>query len=427
MALPCAGRYEGAVGCAPPSYKGVVRENYEHAMTEKYPPTDHQEEATVPVILPTDNVDVSNKKISADLKVGQKLGNGISSDIYTCENLLTGRSCALKLFRRELGIDSTRRGRYSHELHLLSLLENRHIADVYHVGVAVDGRTYAVQKLVKGTSLRSAIQRLGSIPQTSALDVAKQVANALAVAHGHHIPHCRLHPGNILLDSRSENVRATLLDFGVRQLYIGVDEDILAKVRTVEQCHYLSPEQLSGRLGDNRADIYALGIIVYQLLTGKLPFEGRTFDEVAEKQLSHAAKPPSDVANVDKALSDAILQALEKNPNRRFLSVEAFIRSLDPRTAQQHSLRKRPTGAQRVWIQTPSGRHVLEDAIDVGEPSSTSKRRRKFLLLAALAGTAAACATAAFLLTRNKAEPRNTTRLRRRKPRMIETSKKTSE
>jgi serine/threonine protein kinase/tetratricopeptide (TPR) repeat protein len=257
-------------------------------------------------------------------RLGDILGSGGMGTVYRAEDLRLGRSVAVKLLHQSEG-DAELRARLVREARAASSLRSSGIASIYDIGEH-EGAPFIVMELVEGESLAARLAR-GPLPAAEAVDVAMQVADALDEAHRRGVVHRDIKSANIMLDERS---RVKVLDFGLAKFLEpgtgGKDETIARSLQTVAGSilgtfAYMSPEQALGRPADARADLFSLGVVLYELLTGRLPFDGPSAVAILDATLHQQPLPPTRLAPGLPPILDAIvLKALAKDAAYRYQS-----------------------------------------------------------------------------------------------------------
>jgi eukaryotic-like serine/threonine-protein kinase len=250
--------------------------------------------------------------LSHRYEIERELGAGGMAIVYLAHDLRHDRKVALKVFRPEVGA-AVGAERFLREIRLVASLAHPHILPLHDSGEAGE-YLYYVTPYIEGESLRERIRREGPLPVADVARILHDVADALSAAHARGIVHRDLKPGNVLLSGR----HALLADFGVAKALDAAacegEEELTAFGMTVGTPHYMAPEQAAGEPDiDHRADLYALGILGYEMLTGKPPFEGTSPQAVLA---AHLTRPPEPIAgireDVPPALADAIMRCLEK-------------------------------------------------------------------------------------------------------------------
>ncbi len=243
----------------------------------------------------------------------EKVGEGGMAVTYRARDLVLNRTVAVKVLRDQFTADPHFVERFRKEAQASARLSHEHIAGIYDTGVA-DGTYYIVMEFVEGTDLKQRLRREGPLPISTAVEFARQTASALEASHRNGIIHRDIKPHNILL-TREGKVKVT--DFGIAKL-VSDGEDtgvILASV------HYVSPEHVRGEMTTPCADIYSLGCVLFEMLTGRTVFDGDSALAVAHKQVYE--QPPSPRAlrpEISSALEAIVLRCLEKDPRTRYQS-----------------------------------------------------------------------------------------------------------
>jgi tetratricopeptide (TPR) repeat protein/predicted Ser/Thr protein kinase len=331
--------------------------------------------------------------------VGDSIGAGGMGEVYRAEDTRLGRAVALK-FLRHGHDDPIERARLLREARAASALRSSNIAAIYDLGEH-DTRPFIVMELVDGEPLSERIAR-GPLGVPDAVAIAAQAADALDEAHGHGIIHRDIKSANLMIDERG---RVKLLDFGLARFLDQSATETLTRTGILETTAgtvmgtfaYMSPEQVRGRPLDPRTDLFSLGVVIYEMLTGRLPFDGGTITDVADRILNH--EPPALARfnyDVPKALEGIVLKALEKDVHFRYQSArDLFIdlhhlrRSLDQgnepaqgdsgdRATARGRSGPRPSGAALARVRTgevtgPATPHETDHAVAVMTFSNTTR------------------------------------------------------
>jgi len=257
------------------------------------------------------------------------LGRGGMGEVYRADDLKLGQPVALKFLPEAVARDPERLDRFYNEVRVARQVSHANVCRVYDIG-EMDGEHFLSMEFVDGEDLASLLRRIGRLPGDKAVEIARQLCAGLAAAHDKGLLHRDLKPENVMIDGRG---RVRVTDFGLA----GVAETIAeADVRSGTPA-YMSPEQLAGREVSLRSDIYALGLVLFELFTGKRAFEGKSFAELRRKHEQQAPPSPSQiVGDVDPAVERVILRCLEKDPARRpasALAVAAALPGGDPLAA----------------------------------------------------------------------------------------------
>ncbi|MCA9669331.1 MAG: protein kinase [Myxococcales bacterium] len=265
------------------------------------------------------------------IEIQEPCGHGSMGTVYRAWQRTMERKVAVKILKRELLRDSLVVRRFRREARAAARLSHPNIITVYLVGDTDEGLPFLVMELVEGCSLERLIENDAALPPARALHIARQIALALGEAHHHDIVHRDLKPANILLtDKRGTPDFVKVLDFGIAKILRSTDESQLTQTGAIFGTpYYLSPEQASGDDVDHRCDIYSLGVILFRMVTGALPFDADSGMEVLVKHLKEEPPRPSEVREgIPAALEDVILRAMSKSPAQRFESAEAFADAL---------------------------------------------------------------------------------------------------
>jgi serine/threonine-protein kinase len=254
------------------------------------------------------------------------LGRGGMGEVYRADDLRLGQPVAIKLLPAALARDPKRLAQFHNEVRTARQVSHPNVCRVHDIG-EVDGQLFLTMEFVDGEDLAASVKRVGRFPQDKALDLARQISSGLAAAHDRGIIHRDLKPANIMLD-RQGAVR--LMDFGLAA--VGDAEDVRAGTPA-----YMAPEQLAGTGVSVKSDIYALGLVLYELFTGKRAFTARSLDDLMTQQASGDIAPPSQVVkDLDPAVDAAIMRCLERDATRRpasALAVAAALPGADPLAA----------------------------------------------------------------------------------------------
>ena len=272
------------------------------------------------------------------------LGSGGMGEVYRARDMRIGREVALKVLPREVQEDADSLHRFRDEARTVGTLNHPNIVTLYEVGEHA-GAPYLVTELLAGQTLKARLGR-GALPRPVAVRIAREVALGLAAAHAKGIVHRDLKPANLFL---TEDGRVKLLDFGIAQ-QVGprspgaVDSTETASGAVLGTVAYMAPEQIRGERVDSRADVFALGLILYEMLAGRRPFEGRSELDLAAAILRD--EPPS---LPDPVLDGLVRRCLAKAPGDRFQSAQDLAYALD--TLSVPALAGRP-GRRRILLAT---------------------------------------------------------------------------
>ena len=254
----------------------------------------------------------------------EELGKGGMGKVYRAFDKKIDEEVALKLLRTEIASDLQTITRFKNELKFARKIVHKNVCRMYDLN-EYRGTHFITMEYVAGEDLKTLIRRIGQLTAGKAIFIAKQICEGLAEAHKLDVVHRDLKSQNIMID---RNGNTHVMDFGIaRSLHT---EGVTTAGVIVGTPHYMSPEQVEGKEVDQRSDIYALGIILFEMLTGRLPFEGDTALIVAVK---HKMEPPPDPRkfnpHLSEGLSQVILKCMEKNKNKRYQTVEEVVNELE--------------------------------------------------------------------------------------------------
>lgn len=265
------------------------------------------------------------KMLGNRYEILEKIGEGGMARVYKAKCHLLNRIVAIKVLRPEFAADEEFVRRFKRESQAAASLSHPNIVSIYDVGQ--DGDIYyIVMEYVNGSTLKKLIKENdGPLDLLHSIDIAKQVCKALDHAHKNHIVHRDIKPQNILVTD--DNI-VKVTDFGIARAVNG--STITYNGDVLGTAYYFSPEQARGNMTDEKTDIYSLGIVMYEMLTGKVPFEGESPISIALKHIQEYIVPPSKLNNkVPKELDQIVLKATEKDINYRYRNVDELLKDLD--------------------------------------------------------------------------------------------------
>jgi serine/threonine-protein kinase len=258
-------------------------------------------------------------------RVERELGRGGMAKVFEGTDTVLGRRVAIKILAPQFAEDEAFVQRFRREAQAAARIGNPHIVSVFDTG-SDDGVHYIVMEFVEGRTLADYLAGGGRVLPERAIGVAQDVCEALAAAHAQGVIHRDIKPGNIMLDPRGQ-VKVT--DFGIARMTTTA-ETVAQTAAILGTASYLSPEQAQGQPVDGRSDIYSLGCVLYEMVTGRPPFLGETPVTVASKQVLEQPVPPSTLnGDVPADLDAVILRALAKNPANRYTSAEELRADLE--------------------------------------------------------------------------------------------------
>jgi hypothetical protein len=256
------------------------------------------------------------------------LGRGGMGEVYRADDLKLGHPVALKFLPKELSSNPSRLDGFYAEVRLSRQVSHPNVCRVYDVA-ELDGQHYLTMEYVDGEDLASLLKRIGRLPSDKALEISQQLCAGLAAAHDKGVLHRDLKPSNVMLDGRG---RARITDFG---LAVAAEEAAGGEISGTPA--YMAPEQLAGRAASARSDIYSLGLVLYEIFTGRKAFDALTLEELRQKKESESPRPPSDInREMNPVVERIILRCLENDPRLRpatALQVAAALPGGDPLAA----------------------------------------------------------------------------------------------
>jgi serine/threonine-protein kinase len=275
--------------------------------------------------------DLIGKEIAGRYRIQAKLGEGGMGAVYKAEQISLKRTCAIKLLRPDVAGTAIRLRRFNAEAEAVAKLSHPNTVNIYDFGQDTDGTLFIAMEFVEGKSLREVIHTDAPLPIQRSLLIASQVAASLVDAHGHSIIHRDLKPDNVMLQSRGrQRDVARVLDFGIAKLRDEGRATQAAMTQAGDMLgtpQYMAPEQIRAEQIDGRTDIYALGCMLYEMVTARLPFEGPTIMSLLSKHLTENPPPPSQRRpdlQIPPMIDELIMTAIAKDPNARPPTMEAL-------------------------------------------------------------------------------------------------------
>ncbi len=281
---------------------------------------------------------MKGQKISDRYQLIKSIGEGGMANVYLAYDTILDRNVAVKVLRGDLANDEKFVRRFQREALAASSLSNPNIVEVYDVGED-NGDYYIVMEYIEGKHLKDLLKKRGSLTVTEAVDIVLQITDGLSVAHDSYIIHRDIKPQNIMI---LENGLVKITDFGIA---MAINSTQLTQTNSVMgSVHYLPPEQASGKGATLQSDIYSIGILFYELLTGKLPFKGENAVEIALKHLKEPLPSIRDeLPNIPQSVENIIIKATAKNPKNRYADAremhEDLKTCLDPSRANEEKIK----------------------------------------------------------------------------------------
>ena len=257
-------------------------------------------------------------------QIEEIVGVGGMAVVYRARDTILGRDVALKVLKKEFAEDPDIRNRFSIESRAVAKLSHHNIVSVFDVG-SEDGTDYIVMELIEGITLKQYLQRKGHLSWEETIFFAEQVARALMHAHSRGIIHQDVKPQNVII---LRDGTAKLTDFGIASFAAAQETRVVQEA--IGSVHYISPEQAKGSKIDYRTDLYSLGVMMYEMLTGKLPFEGETALQIVMQHINEVPIIPSAfVPGIPKGMDDIVMHAMSAHISRRYESAEKMYEDME--------------------------------------------------------------------------------------------------
>jgi len=279
--------------------------------TQLPPPQSHSPAMTETLQTPVREL-TTGSTFAGRYQVIEELGHGGMGRVYKVQDTKIGEKIALKLIRPETGLDKNSLERFSNELKLARKIRHKNVCQMFDLGED-QGTRYITMEYIHGEDLKQLIRKVGQLSPGQSLGITRQVCDGLEEAHKLGVVHRDLKPQNIMVD---EDGKARIMDFGIARSLYG--KSITGAGVMIGTPEYMSPEQVEGKEIDQRSDIYSLGVILYEMVTGRVPFEGETPFTIGVKHKSEIPKNPKEInAQLSDDLSRVILKCLEKDKAAR--------------------------------------------------------------------------------------------------------------
>ena len=286
-------------------------------------------------------MDLVGKYIGSRYEILEKIGNGGMATVYKAKCHVLNRYVAVKVLKEEFTTDEEFIRRFNVEAQSAAGLTHPNIVSVYDVGHE-DGIYYIVMELIQGKTLKQIINEDGALPWKWSVNIAIQIASALEAAHKNNIVHRDIKPHNIII---TEDGVAKVTDFGIAKAVS--NSTITAFGTTIGSVHYFSPEHARGGFTDAKSDLYSLGVVMYEMLTGRVPFDADTPVSIALKHMQEKAVEPIKLnPSIPFAVNQIIVKAMQKEPSMRYQSATEMLKDLS------------------MALKNPEGGFVTEENID---------------------------------------------------------------
>lgn len=262
------------------------------------------------------------------------LGTGGMGAVYLAEHTLIGKRVALKIIHQELSANQEVISRFFNEARAVNQIGNEHIVEIHDVGATQAGEHYFVMEYIHGRTLSELLAQRGALPVPQVLRIAVQIASALESAHAATIIHRDLKPDNVMLTSRAgQDDFVKVLDFGLaKTLAASGQQNLTAQGMVLGTPHYMAPESCTGHTVDHRADIYSFGVLLFQMLTGRVPFDDPYTGTVLVRHVNEPPPAPRGLnAEIPPSVEQIVLRCMAKAPEARFATMgELRLALLDP-------------------------------------------------------------------------------------------------
>jgi serine/threonine-protein kinase len=269
-----------------------------------------------------DNHFEKNKLISNRYKIIKKIASGGMADVFLGEDLKLNRKVAIKILASNYANDKSFVARFKSEAEILAKLDHPNIVRVYDWG-EYDSSYYICMEYIEGENLKEIIEKRGPLSPKITADYSIQISSALLAAHKNNLIHRDIKPQNILVTPEG---KAKVTDFGIAKSLI---PDVTRTLNIIGTAHYISPEQAKGEILDHRTDIYSLGIVMYEMLTGDVPFRGGSSIDISLKHINEKPLKPSElIENIPPGLEKIVMHCLEKDPAARYSDLKELIGDL---------------------------------------------------------------------------------------------------
>lgn len=305
-------------------------------------------------------MDLVGKYLGGRYAILEKVGNGGMATVYRAKDNVLNRFVAVKVLKDEYTTDGEFIRRFNQEAQAAAGLTHGNIVSVYDVGhEETDNIYYIVMELIQGKTLKEIINQDGSLPWKWSINIAVQIASALEAAHKNNIVHRDVKPHNIII---TEDGVAKVTDFGIAKAVSNAT--ITAFGTTIGSVHYFSPEHAKGGFTDAKSDLYSLGVVMYEMLTGRVPFDADTPVSIALKHMQESPKEPIKInSSIPYAVNQIIMKAMQKDPNLRYQSATEMIKDL------------------KNALKNPNGDFVgevdISDVAPINEARSDKKKKKK--------------------------------------------------
>ncbi len=292
--------------------------------------------ATAVAVAHSGPMDLSGQTLAGRYKIIKRLGEGGMGTVYLCEHATIGKKFALKVLSHEFAHKDDLRERFLQEARAASMISQENVVEISDFGDTPDGSVFFVMEFLRGEDLSDTVKGLGRLPWPRVKPIMLQICRALGAAHGAGIIHRDMKPENCYRIARGKNEDfIKVLDFGIAKVTSDEEGEGKGLTRTgmiFGTPEYMSPEQAQGAKPDHRVDIYAVGVIMYELLTGRVPFTADTFMGILTKHMFEVPEAPSAIvpdAEIPAEVEAIILKAMQKDRELRFASMAEMAEAIE--------------------------------------------------------------------------------------------------
>lgn len=345
------------------------------------------------------------KKLDGRYEITELIGVGGMADVYKAVDVMENRVVAVKILKDEFSQNEEFLRRFRNESKAIAVLSHPNIVKIYDVGFT-DEIQFIVMEYIDGITLKEFIEQQGVLRWKDALHFVTQILRALQHAHDKGIVHRDIKPQNIMLFADGT---IKVMDFGIAR-FSRVDGKTLSD-KTIGSVHYISPEQARGDMTDERSDIYSVGVMLYEMLTGKKPFDGENPVAIALKHMQEDAVAPREIMpSIPEALEEIVIHAMERNPARRYQSAAEMIKDIDTFKLNQSVVFGYKHGAGIVADDEETTRFFRpvaaddddededEDEYDEYEDDEEDEKKRSYVVPILMAVTVAVVIIAALII-----------------------------
>ena len=292
-------------------------------------------------------------EIGGHYRVKRFIGKGAMADVYEAEDTFQRMPVAIKILRAQVADDSESRARFDREIAVQERIHHQNVAQLFDAGIMRTGQPYLALELLSGRTLADMMKEQGRVPPDRAAAYVAQALRGLDAIHAQGIVHRDLKPANLALQPAHPIERVVVIDFGFA-LLSGAGR-LTQQGFVVGSLSYMAPERLRNETVDHRADVYSMAVVLYELVVGQRPFQGKDDFDLINEVLEKTPTPPGQAApeaGIPVALTKSIMRAIAKQPGERYSSAGEFAAALEPGGRQQRSQLvdqiERLPGSQRV-------------------------------------------------------------------------------